>query len=831
MNTENSLYSSSVASPQQPNQTITFHDGTPQWVTSIPSSIDSTRMSAENDYTSLANFFRRPILVSTITWTPGAGAPLSLILDPWNAFFRNPRVANRATNYSFMRSKLHVKFMLNGNSFYYGRLMADYVPLKSFNDIDSLSPLQAENLIQASQRLHIMLDPSLSQGGEMILPFLYPYDHAGLTFDNQSTLGSLYLREINPLKHANGSATPVEITIFVWAEDVHLCVPTTQPITGLVAQADEYSNSTPISSVASSISAAASALTTIPWFAPYARATQMVSSSVGRVAKHFGYSRPVLLENRSPMIPYFNTPLANTDRGDNSTKLTVDSKQELSIDPTIFGIETDDELVITKMASIESYLTTFPWPVSFASGALLFNTRVRPMLHQTVSNKFYLPACAFASLPFQYWRGSIKYRFQIVASAYHKGRIKITFDPLALANAETNIVASRVVDLSTERDFTMVIGWANRSAFLPTIAPENPQLGFSTAASLAYNPTSNGVLTVTVLNSLTTPNDDVNNDIAINVFISMTDDADFAVPVTTNFENLTYRASSTGAAPAMALGGALESTEPTIDFQSEAYEKVTSTDNGAPVSSHCDDCINEALPIDHTHDVYFGEKITSFRQLLKRYVYHSSYNLGTSTTSTGNYELHIQDWPYDYGYYPSGYMVEPVTLATYNIATMTLLNLLTPAFVGVRGGLRSQYVREASGASQIGASMLVMRDAERVPYSVAVTAIPTTTQDLLARTLRSNRKGTYNGAEITQTSHNPVIQVEFPYYKPVRFSTAKSMVGAGSNDFDIKDSSHKLVMQNGANVPTYFSRYISIGEDFQLYLFNGAPPLAVLNLV
>ena len=60
----------------------------------------------------------------------------------------------------------------------------------------------------------------------------------------------------------------------------------------------------------------------------------------------------------------------------------------------------------------------------------MWNARVNPCLWQEDANgAIVLPPCAIAALPFRYWNGSMKFRFQVVCSTFHKGRLEIRFDP------------------------------------------------------------------------------------------------------------------------------------------------------------------------------------------------------------------------------------------------------------------------------------------------------------------------------------------------------------------------------------------------------------------
>jgi hypothetical protein len=239
--------------------------------------------------------------------------------------------------------------------------------------------------------------------------------------------------------------------------------------------------------------------------------------------------------------------MANTNVPDAVTKLTMDVKQELTIDPRTVGVDTDDELSIKHIAGIESYITTFTWTVAGVTGNMLWNTRVGPMCPiadtTIVPTMYWLPACSFAAVPFKYWRGTVRYRFQICCSEYHKGRLRFVFDPQWVSSLEMNLAYTRIVDLVNERDFTIDVAWANSKGWLQ-VSPTNSSAFSTTPYVAANNVNYNGVLGVYIENDLTSPNSTVNNDIKINVFMSMCDDFDVAEPTRDSLDSLTFSTQS-----------------------------------------------------------------------------------------------------------------------------------------------------------------------------------------------------------------------------------------------------------------------------------------------
>ena len=296
-----------------------------------------------------------------------------------------------------------------------------------------------------------------------MLPFFYHFNSVRQPSSLYSELGECYLKSINALKHANGASDKVTITIFAWAEDITLAVPTSENNTLLIPQSgeiDEANEKGVVSGPATAVANAASALSNVPVIGKYAKATEMPLRLIAGAAKSLGYCRPAVTKNPEPFRNTAISSLAVTNVPDTAQKVTVDEKQELTLDPDISGLSENDSLDIKNIAGRESYLTTFNWTVGTAPDTLLWNARVDPVTWSQVGTptSYHFPACAMAALPFKYWSGTMKFRFQVVASNYHKGRLRIAYDPNFFdASPEYNVNYMLIVDIAEKNDFTVSI--------------------------------------------------------------------------------------------------------------------------------------------------------------------------------------------------------------------------------------------------------------------------------------------------------------------------------------------------------------------------------------
>lgn len=785
---------------------------------------DPTFNIADSNDADLGNFFARPIKIQSFTW--GTNLPVYHVFNPWQDFFENPRVLNRITNFNLLRCKLKVRIMLNGNSFHFGRAIASYNPLHEVDDFTRTRGFVIQDIVSASQRPHVYLDPTTNQGGSLTLPFVW-YENALRIPDQEwRNMGEIAVQTMQNLKHANDATDQVIISVFAWAEDVSLSIPTANEPGALSPQMgeifspqvkDEYGTG-PISRPAGVLSRAAGLLSKAPVIGPYARATEMAASTVSNIATLFGYSRPAVLADITPYKPTYGGNMANTNVPDSCQKLTLDAKQELTIDPRVMGLGNTDELSIKSIAQRESFLTQFAWNVTSPSESLLWNCEVSPVVWNevpTAEKELHFPACCFATLPFKRWRGSMKYRFQIVASAYHKGRIKITYDPSYPLTNEYNTNYTYIVDLAKERDFTVQIGWGHEKSYLSHRTPGVDVMPYSDTV-LGADPGiyANGIISVYVVNDLTVPNSIADNDIEVNVFVSAADDFEVADPDSSYIEEYVWFKPQIGEvlSPQMA-----EANQPDADHTKNEDEpmKISPSQIMAPVLSDSD----------NTGSVYYGDPVTSFRQCLKRYNFHTSIS-SVGAPASGRYYLRLRtgDFPYYRGYAPGAVHSTSVPVATpYNYCKMTLLNYLTPAFASRRGGMRWKYFM--IDGTDTKSFLSVTRDASPgagyAQIEDNVLGLPSSLSSRI-REVMDVIPHTWDGTTITATHNNPVIEVELPFYSNIRFFPGKqaNMTGPPEN---FKLYHYLTTMFSASSNATHIHSYCSVAEDFTLGFFLGAP--------
>jgi len=718
----------------------------------------------------LEKFFSRPIRIRSTQW--GVGTQFHDTFNPWLQFFNNPRVVNRLSNYKLMRATLKLKFVVSGNAFHYGRAVAAYNPLAAFDQLTLNRAFINADLVAATQRPHVFLNPTTSQGGEITCPFFYHLNMVDVTQSDWTDLGAVTIQSIQNLKHANGATDTVSITTFAWAEDVEFAIPTEVEPNSIVPQSDEYGVG-PISRPANIAATIANKLTSIPVIAPFAKATEIGMRAAGAIAVLFGYSSPPQLgfTNVRP-VPVLD--IAVTDTPAAVAKLSITSKQELTVDPRVAGLNGVDELSINGIASRESYLTSFNWAVGINPEEKLFSCLVDPgvkriQVDPTIGDEIHLPACAFASLPFTTWRGSMNFRFQVVCSNYHKGRLKIVYDPeRGGGSSEYNTAYTTIVDLAETTDFTVTCGWGQPTTYRLVSKLYDEVSMFRDTLILPYtagtNLYGNGVISVYVVNELTVPNTTIDNDIAINVFVSMGPDFEVADP-SADIAGLSLTPKP------IPPPAALFDIEP----QSEEYIQQEDAPNSAVSAAVMG---NVTSNVDYTNLVHYGESIKSFRTLLKRFNVHELLPVTVANTATRVRSTFYRPmYPFEPGYNSTGGTVPFQTQAgDFVRANMTLVKYLSVAFVGQRGGMRWMF--DCSDILRAPWKVEIARGANPIPVN-SIKNIPVITEPTKSSGIAElfADSAEFNGALGTAISNtvNSILTAEIPYYSEYRFTPTKRL--------------------------------------------------------
>lgn len=548
------------------NQTLMFKFNDQGWTHGVSTEEDASMHAASHSGMQLGDFLSRPVKIGQAVWSAGDELEPTE-LNPWDEFLNNPTVARKIANYKLLRGNLHVKAVINGSPFLYGKMMCVYHPLYGRDDF---APRNSANRIcRLSQRQHIYLNPTTSSGGELVLPFFWQYNAINIPTHEWDQLGNMTMSPVSTLKHAAGETASCVITFFAWMENVSLMQPTSS-VNNLIGQSGEAEKKI-VSKTATAVGSVAGMVSNAPIIGPYARATEEVASKIGRLADIFGFSKPRgTYDIKDERQRHIGT-LATTNDKDMARPLTLDVKNENTIDPRTVGLTGEDEMSIPSVCSKEALITRFTWSVSDLPDKELFRIPITPYVRATfpADNVVDMPPCAYVATLFEYWRGTMQYRFMINASNFHRGKLRFRYEPYAVETGQDyNVVQSEILDLAEVHDHKVEIGWgADRNFLHVTESSINPAAP-GDSPNLAIH---NGVLVVSVANSLTVPDETSENTIEILVGMNACDDIQFSVPTEKIISRMDVVADVTPTAPP---------STPTIQTYPQPTRSFTNTRSG-----------------------------------------------------------------------------------------------------------------------------------------------------------------------------------------------------------------------------------------------------------
>lgn len=644
----------------------------------------------------------------------------------------------------------------------------------------------------------------------MELPMLLPNDWIDLTDEDMITrLGTLYIHDLNTLEHANAGTDELTVTLVAWMEDVELYLPTStseivEHCKGEHKGGDEYetakTNPLSISGTLTTVANVAAAASSLPHIGAFSKATEIVARAGASAAKLFGYSRPPLLGAPEPFVPRYLSSLANCDVPETVQKFSMTGRQEVCVDSSPLGIDTGDELQLAKLVGKEGYLTTFTWDPSNLVDGKLMDFGVNPMYHcpsSTNTGAYALTPLAYFSQPFRYWRGSIKYRFEVVASAFHRGRLRVVWDPVLYSlDAPFNQNFSVVLDIAEQRDFTVVVPYGAAQPYLEnTRVPEDGVI-YGSMYSSVDETQDNGNLAIMVLNELSTIKNSADNVVYVNVYVSAGDDFRVAMPcaekiMENRFVSTSEIISESGADPTLVLSDA-PMTEGNVDSRVD--------------------------------EVVFGETVVSFRTLLKRY--NLSYGF-SPTIDAGANSLNR----YTVSSFPPYRGAVDGARDTYNYACHTLLNHLAPCFLGYRGGIRHKFVHMSPIRSGLLAASLGNSGPSGITYNHDVYDMGNGVTFVYnaSEGVQDNPWRGLSGTALTPSTNQPVLEVEVPHYTSRKYVHTRSfgtetLVAETAKNVSSRAPSINISMF-APSVTGHFPvlDFVSIGEDFNLLYFICTP--------
>ena len=505
----------------------------------------------------------------------------------------------------YWRGSPRIRFQLNGSRFHMGRLIAYFVPL---TDTDTIDTWHKQNRAAQTSVQHIFLDPANSTIAELKIPFVNwgHYLNVENPDPNVDFLGYVRVAVFNQLRVVGAGVNPLRINILSSLEHSEFHVPGIVPFTTTVQREREQleeqqralalkraelenvyeAQGNTVSSKVTNIYEKVGNVTA-PMefngdkFDTKAHVTAMDKINVGMqpmyvAMKPFGY-------------------LCHSENVEFLHRLTLKPSSIHVVDFEHFGTR-QDEMEFSYLFSLPTYSQTILWTPSFGVGLVLAQGYLAPCdklyegplseLNTAESIDWQPTLLDYVSLPYTFWRGSLKFHFDIVCTAFHTGRlwfglhfgsniVPVSFD---LSNAQYGTY----IDLGAGcHHFTYEVPFLSPFEYLRV---PNGRTGRANSNEWIL-----GTWSLRVINSLAMP-ENVPANVDINIFVSGGDDYEVSGLYMNNISWCPYQAQ-----------GQLDYAEPSNMADRQTYELIATKPQ-------------EKMGIEH-----FGERYDSVREVIRRY--------------------------------------------------------------------------------------------------------------------------------------------------------------------------------------------------------------------
>lgn len=400
-------------------------------------------------------FLARPVEIytnTTDTWS----------ILPYNLLLSNTAISNKLANFFMMRASIVLRIEVSANPYIYGRCAIGIWGGNNPYNVALKRTFNNYSILQSDY--HVDLDYAVHQSVQLKIPYINgePY----FVIANQFPDCVVSCVNILSVADALNSATPtITYRVYAWFEDVQLSAPVTQ--SKFETTNVKETKMGPISGLASKFEAAGNILSKIPVIGGYFGLFGNISGLVGKAAAIFGLSRPSYINNDDLKIIKYNGNMCNTTGVDVSRNLSLDPKRFKTISNIDASVE--DQLSFSYIGLHWGVLGLANITTSDAVGTLYIGYPVMPCAGPTYSSNtsVALPPVGFVTAPFAQWHGSLEYRFTVICSKFHKGRVRIFWNPYYNPTVQTgNLTLLQYLDIVPGNTATMIVPYARESMVL-----------------------------------------------------------------------------------------------------------------------------------------------------------------------------------------------------------------------------------------------------------------------------------------------------------------------------------------------------------------------------
>nr|QKN88966.1 MAG: hypothetical protein [Picornavirales sp.] len=491
---------------------------------------------AENDWT-MTKVLTREYPIKSIEWKVGTDDPQiqiglpKLITDDADCM-----ITRQLSFFAFLRAGVKVRVQLNGTKFHCGRLIAYFKPLSWEGD-------RADNLTALTCYPHFFLDASVSNSGELEIPFTHLLTYfsqlKGTCFnDSINSLGSFVVRPFNRLQASEGASQSLYGQIYVSLIKPYVHLPT-RNITNF-AYSEGYMQGLEALLKKGAGLAVNAGLGMADKFTG-----GLVTGAGDAICNLLGIcDKPNDPISAAPIINRTVAPLAHGAGLDRSTRLGLAADAGTDTTPEMLGTMDGDYDILT-LCKMPSKIKTFEWNTSQGQADRLYEFPITPVFIDQDNVKVkqnytaYSPSMlAYVARAFCLWRGTLTVKIQVIATQFHSGRLALVQDPHSTTDVEASLNTYDqnkshnviVMDIQEQQELTIdlpyfaIKPWMRCDHFR-SMNQVSPPPGFKNYLDCDVT----GMFRIFIVNSLVAPSN-VPDKIEVNVFLYAGSNFELTIP-------------------------------------------------------------------------------------------------------------------------------------------------------------------------------------------------------------------------------------------------------------------------------------------------------------
>lgn len=525
------------------NATTKFADDTIGYVGEVEDLVYSDKYSTHitaNSSQTIVDFLMRPSIITSGSFTT-SDTGILYIADITSLITANK--ANRMSNIYTYRADFELTLQVNADRFQQGRYILFWLPTAGVespsltysltNSVALWRNMHTVNLTKITQLPHVEIDLATQTHVTLRVPYSSILPMLSWSTNTSSSLqgmGPFGIIPYSPLNPGSGGSSTCGYTLFGSLQNIKIGAASVNQ--SLVSTSEAKAQKVgPVTTIFSKVAKTSDVWGDVPMIGSFARNVSWMARLVAKSATIWGFSKPLAVAAPTRMdrktVPF----AAVGDVASYAKPLGLMAENSVSV-PSLLPVGAD-EMDYSHIVRHYAFLSSFTWATADSAGAVVASINVTPQGSVNFSKGVQHTPLSFVYNQFFRWRGSINYRFKVVKTSFHRGRLAIAYYPGVSGTtgnlATSEFVFREIVDLSVTSTFEVCC---------PYMLPQ----------PWANNGSQMGVLQIYVLDPLVAPTT-VSTSVTLLMEVAGGPDMQFSAPIVWQVEPYAPSTAQSGEEP------------------------------------------------------------------------------------------------------------------------------------------------------------------------------------------------------------------------------------------------------------------------------------------